>query len=456
MDIRNFFGRDKGKKGSPSSKPDTVVKITAKKDKGLPQKQEQRLQEVSAETFFADSSRRASNSCAKKKIEVTEGEEDEDMYTYEEEEEEEEVHVLMKGQKTHSLLEDEEQDEEDEESALVSKKAMSKDFSIVSSPMKDPLEISTPISTRKRKGSSDARDSSAKKAKRTTTAKPKEPPPYPTSPLKRYDKEYYSNISHNNCLSGYTFVFTGLLPEISREEAQDIVKNLGGRVTGSVSSKTTYVVCGDILEDGRPVHTSQKYIKAQELPNVQIVQGIPWFFALIQLLLDRQQPPQLNSNTFSRSPNHSMTNPSPPPPPQHTITNPYAKKTLTTASATATNSKSTVSNIVNPYTKKKADVKTEETVGSQQNKIATAADASSCAITGLWADKYAPARSKDILGNGDCVRKLQQCKFYTLPRNISKLSNILLVFLSLSPSGYIKKNLIRATNMGKYIPTFKL
>lgn len=423
MDIRNFFGRDKGKKGSPSSKSDTVVKSSAKKDVGLPQKQEQRLQEVSAEKFFADSNRRASNSYAKKKIEVAEGEEDEDMNAYEEDEEE--VYVHKKGQKTHALLEDEDPEKEDEGSALVSKKAISKDFSIVSSPMKDPLEASTPISTRKRKGSSDAKGSSAKKTKRTTTAKPKEPPPYPTSPVKQYDKEYYSNISHNNCLSGYTFVFTGLLPEISREEAQDIVKNLGGRVTGSVSSKTTYVVCGDTLEDGRPVHTSQKYIKAQELPNVQIVQGIPWFFALIQLLLDRQQPLQPNSNTLL-SPDHSMTTPSPPPPPpQHTITNPYAKKALTTISTTATNTKSTVSNIVNPYARKKADVKTEEKIGNQEYKIAATAGTSGCASTGLWADKYAPAKSKDILGNGDCVRKLQQCKFYTLTRNIYKLSNIL-------------------------------
>lgn len=48
----------------------------------------------------------------------------------------------------------------------------------------------------------------------------------------------------DNCLSGLTFVFTGLLETISREEAQELVKRYGGKVTGQPSSKTSYVVLG--------------------------------------------------------------------------------------------------------------------------------------------------------------------------------------------------------------------
>lgn len=47
-----------------------------------------------------------------------------------------------------------------------------------------------------------------------------------------------------NCLAGMTFVFTGVLDTLSRDEAQNIVKRYGGKVTSAPSSKTSYVVAG--------------------------------------------------------------------------------------------------------------------------------------------------------------------------------------------------------------------
>jgi DNA ligase (NAD+) len=48
----------------------------------------------------------------------------------------------------------------------------------------------------------------------------------------------------NRAVSGKTFVFTGSLENFSRDEARSLVEQAGGRVSGSVSSKTDYVVAG--------------------------------------------------------------------------------------------------------------------------------------------------------------------------------------------------------------------
>lgn len=46
-------------------------------------------------------------------------------------------------------------------------------------------------------------------------------------------------------LEGKTFVLTGTLPGLSRSQAKEIIENAGGKVTGSVSAKTDYVLAGE-------------------------------------------------------------------------------------------------------------------------------------------------------------------------------------------------------------------
>jgi DNA ligase (NAD+) len=56
---------------------------------------------------------------------------------------------------------------------------------------------------------------------------------------------------------GKTFVITGTLPTMKRDQAKELIQRYGGKVAGSVSKKTDFVLAGE--------EAGSKLEKAQEL-----------------------------------------------------------------------------------------------------------------------------------------------------------------------------------------------
>lgn len=62
---------------------------------------------------------------------------------------------------------------------------------------------------------------------------------------------------HDSRFSGMTFVLTGTLEKYTRDKASEIIEKFGGKTSGSVSKKTTYVLAGE--------EAGSKLTKAEEL-----------------------------------------------------------------------------------------------------------------------------------------------------------------------------------------------
>lgn len=68
---------------------------------------------------------------------------------------------------------------------------------------------------------------------------------------------YTKKSAGDGRFNGITFVLTGTLPTMKRDEAKVLIESFGGKVSGSVSKKTGYVVAGE--------EAGSKLVKAQEL-----------------------------------------------------------------------------------------------------------------------------------------------------------------------------------------------
>ncbi|KAG5021047.1 hypothetical protein AAZX31_06G288500 [Glycine max] len=160
-----------------------------------------------------------------------------------------------------------------------------------------------------------------------------------------------------DCLAGLTFVISGTLDSLEREEAEDLIKRHGGRVTGSVSKKTNYLLCDEDI-GGR------KSEKAKELGTSFLTED--GLFDMIRA----SKPAKASSQED--------------------------KKLVNKAVAVASQSK------VSPKSQVKVPLSSRSPSKQAKPKTATTVQSSS-----MWTEKYRPKDPKDIIGNQSLVLQLR-------------------------------------------------
>lgn len=183
-------------------------------------------------------------------------------------------------------------------------------------------------------------------------------------------------VGAENCLTGLSFVFTGVLDTLGREEGQSLVKRYGGKVTGAPSSKTSYVVLGS---DAGP----SKLRKIKEM-NIKTI-GEEGLFELIKRLPANGGSGKAAGQAQAKK-------------------DAEEKKIRAMAEEIEQEEKQKAAEAKAKSTPQKTSTKT-----STETATATATPASSQpeADGRLWTTKYAPSSMNMICGNKGQVEKLQ-------------------------------------------------
>lgn len=162
-------------------------------------------------------------------------------------------------------------------------------------------------------------------------------------------------VGQVNCLAGLTLVFTGELESLGREEATNLAKRYGAKVTQAVSSKTSYVVLG-----GEPGPSKMKLIEKNRIATLDEDR----FLALIA----KRGAGEIDEKTMKKMEDEK-------------------KKVIETA--------------------KEFDQPVASGSG-QPDLVGAKALAAASDPGALWTVKYAPRQLKDLVGNRGNVEKLRE------------------------------------------------
>jgi replication factor C subunit 1 len=171
---------------------------------------------------------------------------------------------------------------------------------------------------------------------------------------------------------------------------EDILKSFGAKCTKSVSKKTTYLVYGEKLEDGRPVNTGKKYQQAEKLGTKKL--NFSELEDLIRSLM--------NDNSFDLA-NASLDN-LPNSKQEDKKVSPPVNQQVNTAKSYFKKKEEQSPAKINNNDLKTKDHKIDEDM--KENKE----EESKTEARILWTTKHTPQSMEEIIGNQSVVKKLVQ------------------------------------------------
>ena len=184
------------------------------------------------------------------------------------------------------------------------------------------------------------------------------------------DQKIADNRGKENCLAGMTFVITGVLDSMERDECADLIKSYGGKVTSGVSGKTSYLIVGTDAGQSKLDKARQKNCKTIDEDGL---------FGIIKA----SGPP----TAAAAAPTSVL---------------PAGATTSQTAPVHAGGAfKSSVSG-------KSAEKAPKSSVPSQTSSPLKKKDGNEHAAPSLWVDKWAPKGTEDLMGNGDKREQLRK------------------------------------------------
>ncbi len=208
------------------------------------------------------------------------------------------------------------------------------------------------------------------------------------------------NININGPLNGMTFVITGVIDKIGREDLKNILKGYGGKVTNSVSFKTTYLVAGEYLEDGRPKNQGNKYRKAEEI-KTKIIS----YDELQEIIRDKLNDPLLELDNLDWKGSNSK--------PKY-IENKKEEEEKEESNLEKNENKKNsnfgfLKKIDNDIDiKMNIEKNNDENFTEDKNKtvIMGTLKNTNNSESDLWTTKHTPDKIKDIIGNGGSINKI--------------------------------------------------
>ena len=306
---------------------------------------------------------------------------------------------------------------DDDEFELKSKESKRKNSRNSKTSKPTPPLPPSPVTKRSRAPIRSAASSKKNSPASATTKKPEIALCKPNTEMER-DSFDVDDIQASECMTGPTFVFTGVMGNLNRDDAIDLVKTLGGRVTTAVSGKTNYLVVGPVLEDGRDYKEGSKYKKATGFGDekVKIVMGEKQLYGLCHFYHDKAMKEKgIDPNKAKETNKSASIKTETKPATSASLPNPYAKKATGAPVSNPYAKKGSVSNPyakkgpVNPYAKKgPANPYAKSTPGPSSTAAAVPVSSNvSDNPNMLWVDRHKPTSTREILGNQGNVKKLQ-------------------------------------------------